>query len=59
MSQEQHDTGASPDEDESAPLGVSDEELPEDLQPSDDNPLAQPPDEDAPDDASEEDGPNH
>jgi hypothetical protein len=51
--------GQHPDESDAAPadgdrdgaLSVPDERLPEDLQPSDDNPLAQPADDDVPDDA--------
>ena len=51
--------GQHPDESDTAPhdgerdgaLDVPDDELPEDLQPSDDNPLAQPADDDVPDDA--------
>ena len=35
---------------EDGPLTVGDDRLPEDLRPSDDNPLAQPVDDDAPDD---------
>jgi hypothetical protein len=36
------------------PLSVPDEELPEDLRPSEDNPLAQPPDDDVPEDVLKE-----
>ena len=36
--------------DQDGPLSVSDDELPEDLQPGDDNPLAQPAGDDVPDD---------
>jgi hypothetical protein len=51
--------GQHPDESDAAPpdgerdgaLSVPDEDLPEDLRPSDDNPLAQPTDDDVPDDA--------
>ena len=51
--------GQHPDESDAAPhdgerdgvLSVPDEDLPEDLRPSDDNPLAQPADDDVPDDA--------
>jgi hypothetical protein len=46
MDQDSRDT---PDGDE-APPSVPDEDLPEDLQPADDNPLAQPADDDVPDD---------
>lgn len=35
-------------------MSVSDDELPEDLQPNEDNPLAQPADEDVPDDVVED-----
>ena len=49
MSQEPSEPGgASSDED--GPLTVRDDQLPEDLQPSEDNPLAQPADDDVPDD---------
>ena len=37
------------------PLSVSDDQLPEDLQPSEDNPLAQPADDDVPDDVLQDD----
>lgn len=36
-------------------LSVSDDQLPEDLQPSEDNPLAQPADDDVPDDVLQDD----
>ena len=50
--------GQHPDESDAVPhdggrdgsLNVPDDQLPEDLQPNDDNPLAQPADEDVPDD---------
>jgi hypothetical protein len=58
MSQEQRNTGASRDEEESAPLGVPDDQLPDDLQPSEDNPLAQPADQDDRGDVQEGDGPD-
>ena len=49
MSQEPSEPdGASSDDD--GPLTVRDDQLPDDLQPSDDNPLAQPVDDDVPDD---------
>jgi hypothetical protein len=38
------------DADESGPMSITDDELPEDLRPSDDNPLAQPADDDVPED---------
>ena len=38
------------DDPDEGPLTVPDEDLPEDLQPSEDNPLAQPADDDVPDD---------
>jgi hypothetical protein len=37
-------------EEQDGPLSISDDELPEDLQPSEDNPLAQPAGDDVPDD---------
>lgn len=37
-------------EDQDGPMSVPDEDLPEDLQPTEDNPLAQPADDDVPDD---------
>jgi hypothetical protein len=46
---EQHSEG-----DEQGPMSVSDEDLPDDLRPSDDNPLAQPAGDDVPDDVVEE-----
>jgi hypothetical protein len=55
MSQEPRDRDASSDEEERGPLSVPDSRLPEDLQPSEDNPLAQPADEDVPDDVLHED----
>ena len=42
--------GQSDDQSDNGPLSVPDEELPEDLRPSDDNPLAQPAGDDVPDD---------
>ena len=49
MRQEPSDTeGGSSDED--GPLTVRDDQLPDDLQPSEDNPLAQPAEDDVPDD---------
>jgi hypothetical protein len=41
---------ASRSESDAGPLDVPDEELPEDLQPREDNPLAEPAGEDVPDD---------
>jgi hypothetical protein len=41
-------------DDQDGPLTVPDEELPEDLRPGDDNPLAQPADDDVPDDLLKE-----
>ena len=49
MSQEPSQTQDVPSEDD-GPLTVRDDQLPDDLQPSDDNPLAQPAGHDAPDD---------
>ena len=37
-------------DDEDGPLSITDDELPEDLRPSEDNPLAQPADDDVPED---------
>jgi hypothetical protein len=49
VSQEPSETQDAPSEDD-RPLSVRDDQLPDDLQPSDDNPLAQPAGEDAPED---------
>jgi hypothetical protein len=49
VSQEPSETEGAPS-DEDGPLTVSDDQLPDDRQPSEDNPLAQPADDDAPDD---------
>ncbi len=49
MSQEPNQTDATPS-DEDGPLTVPDQDLPEDLQPSADNPLAEPAGDDVPDD---------
>jgi hypothetical protein len=45
-----HREDASDDASTGGPMTVGDDRLPEDLRPSDDNPLAQPVDDDAPDD---------
>jgi hypothetical protein len=42
---------AQPDGEQDGPLSVPDDRLPDDLQPTDDNPLAQPAGDDVPDDA--------
>ena len=49
MSQEPSEPQGGPS-DEDGPLTVRDDQLPDDLQPSDDNPLARPADDDVPDD---------
>ena len=49
MSQETSEPQDGPS-DEDGPLTVRDDQLPDDLQPSDDNPLARPADDDVPDD---------
>ena len=49
MSQEPNETQVAPS-DEDGPLTVRDDQLPDDLQPSEDNPLARPADDDVPDD---------
>jgi hypothetical protein len=46
----QEPTDQPEDESSDGPLSVGDDQLPEDLRPSEDNPLAQPADDDAPDD---------
>jgi len=52
MGQHPDESDATPqDGGQGGPLSVPDERLPEDLQPNDDNPLAQPADDDVPDDA--------
>lgn len=53
--QEDESGNAAPDEEQDGPLSVPDEKLPEDLQPGEDNPLAQPADDDVPDDVLVED----
>jgi hypothetical protein len=52
MDQDSHDRpdAADGDQGSDAPPSVPDEALPEDLQPTEDNPLAQPADDDVPDD---------
>jgi hypothetical protein len=49
VSQEPIETEGAPS-DEDGPLTVRDDQLPDDLQPSEDNPLAQPAEDDVPDD---------
>ncbi len=49
-STESHEDATSDDASDSGPLTIGDDQLPEDLRPSEDNPLAQPVDDDAPDD---------
>ena len=49
MSQEPSESQGAPS-DEDGPLTIRDDELPDDLQPSEDNPLGQPADDDVPDD---------
>jgi hypothetical protein len=46
----QEPTDQPDDESSAGPMSVGDDQLPEDLRPSDDNPLAQPAEDDAPDD---------
>jgi hypothetical protein len=46
-------------DEQDGPLSVSDEELPEDLQPNEDNPLAQPAGDDVPDDVLKETAGGH
>lgn len=50
MSSESNESDPRDTSSEGADLGISDDQLPVDLQPSDDNPLAQPADEDVPED---------
>ena len=54
MSQEPNHTDATSSDDD-GPLTVGDSDLPEDLQPSEDNPLAQPAGDDVPDDLLQQD----
>jgi hypothetical protein len=53
--QDDQSDAAAHDAQQDGPLSVPDEELPEDLQPGEDNPLAQPADDDVPDDVLVED----
>lgn len=56
MSGESSETDGSDTSTEGPDLGICDDQLPEDLQPGDDNPLASPADEDVPDDLLAGDG---
>jgi hypothetical protein len=56
VSSESSETNGSDTSGDGPDLGISDDQLPEDLQPGDDNPLASPADEDVPDDLLAEDG---
>lgn len=47
---DEHSDGQNDDPSDNGPLSVPDEDLPEDLRPSEDNPLAQPAGDDVPDD---------
>jgi hypothetical protein len=55
VSQESSEQKAQPSERDGA-MSIGDDRLPEDLRPSDDNPLAQPADDDVPDDLLTQDG---
>ena len=58
MSEEPSETPAAPS-DEDGPLTVRDDQLPEDVQPSGDNPLAQPAGDDVPDDLPQQEAAHH
>jgi hypothetical protein len=55
VSQESSEQNAQPSEHDGT-MGVDDHQLPEDLRPSDENPLAKPVDDDVPDDLLTQDG---
>jgi hypothetical protein len=56
VSSESSETTGSGTSSDGPDLDISDDQLPEDLQPGDDNPLASPAEEDVPDDLLAEDG---